>query len=238
MHKYYLENQNKLKKQMGKQLKFIRTELEAETGKSYSELFEEVWLVYKNDMLERFPYIGGDKVGGTKNLTGAYCFVALGEVCLKYGMSLESWGYLITVCYKRFFENMPVFMRKIIGKMYNNPKTATKMIKKKDVQNEKNAKENPGSFETKTQPPTEEFPIIYHTLVCPLADFANEYGYSKYMPYLCNLDYVMFEAFFVPFYREKICADGDDCCDFKIKPGAPIVKSWPCHALDSSDPLK
>ncbi len=238
MHIYYQKNQAKLKKQMAKQLKFIKAELEKEIGKSYDELFEETWLVYKNDMLERFPYIGGDKVSGTKNLTGAYCFVALGEVCSKYGVTLEQWGYLSTVCYKRFFENMPIFIRKMIGSMYNNPPKAIKLVMKKDIQNDKNALKNPESFRTKTQEPTEEYPVIYHTIACPLANFADKYGYKKYMPYLCNLDYVMFEAFFVPFYREKICADGDAYCDFKIKPGADIVPSWPCHALDESDPLK
>ncbi len=238
MHIYYQKNQDKLKKQMAKQLKFIKSELEKETGKSYDELFEEIWLIYKNDMLERFPYIGGDKVGGTKNLTGAYCFVALAEACSKYGMTLERWGYLATLCYKRYFENIPIFIRKMIGGLYNSPKRATKMIMKKDVQNEKNALENPESFRTKTQRPTEEYPVIYHTIACPLANFADKHGYKKYMPYLCNLDYVMFEAFLVPFYREKICADGDAYCDFKIKPGANIVPSWPCHALDESDPLK
>ncbi len=238
MHIYYLNNQDKLKKQMGKYLKFIKAELENETGKSYANLFEEIWLVYKGDLLERFPYIGGDTVGGTKNLTGAYCFVALGEVCLSYGMTLERWGYITTLCYKRYFENMPIFLRKMIGKVYNNPKTANKLIKKKDIQNEKNAQENPESFRTKTQSPTKEYPVIYHTIACPLVNFAEKYGYTKYMPYLCNLDYVMFEAFFVPFYREKTCADGDAYCDFKINPGAAINKSWPCHALDSNDPLK
>ncbi len=238
MHIYYLNNQGKFKKQMNKLLNFIKSDLEKETRKSYAELLEETWFVYKNEMLERFPYIGGDKVSGTKNLTGAYCFVALGEVCLKHGMTLEQWGYITTLCYKRYFENIPVFMRKMIGKMYNNPIKATKMVKKKDVQNEKNALKNPESFRTKTQEPTEEYPVIYHTIVCPLANFAVKYGYTKYMPYLCNLDYVMFEAFFVPFHREKICADGDAYCDFKIKPGADIVPSWPCHALDASDPLK
>ncbi|MFI3116128.1 MAG: L-2-amino-thiazoline-4-carboxylic acid hydrolase, partial [Clostridia bacterium] len=81
------------------------------------------------------------------------------------------------------------------------------------------------------------FPIIFHNLACPLTVFAEKYGYTKYIPYLCNFDYVMFEAFFVPFYREKICAYGDGYCDFKIKPKASIVPSWPCHSLDENDPL-
>ena len=118
------------------------------------------------------------------------------------------------------------------------PKLIYKLLLKKDAKNARNAAKNPGSFVTQVQPPTEEYAAIYHTKVCPLCNFAREQGYMEYMPYLCNLDYVMFAAINVPFYREKTCAAGDDCCDFKMKSGAPVNAAWPCHSLTPGDPLK
>ena len=238
MNEYYIKKQEKYKKEMDGYLKTIAAELEKDLGKTYSEIFEETWEYYRTKLLERFPYIGGDKVSGTSNLTGAYNYIALGEVCKKYGMPLERWGYLTTVSYERFYEKKPGFIKKIMGKMFLNPDKATKMLKKKDAKNEENAKINPGSFETKTQEPTAEYPVVYHTTVCPLSLFAEKYGYTEYMPYLCNLDYVMFKAMGVPFYREKTCAAGDGYCDFKLKPGAALVPAWPCHAVTAGDPLK
>ena len=92
MYGYYKKNETKLKKEMINYLKLISDELENDTKKSFDVLIEEIWEVYKNDFMERFPFIGGDKASGTRNLTGAYCFVAMGEVCRKnYGMSLERW---------------------------------------------------------------------------------------------------------------------------------------------------
>lgn len=37
------------------------------------------------------------------------------------------------------------------------------------------------------------------------------------MPYLCNLDYVMFGILGAPLYREHTCFDDGDYCDFKLK---------------------
>ena len=239
MHEYYQKNEKRLKKELNEYLKTIADELTADTKQPYSKLFEEIWAVYKNELMENFPYIGGDKASGTGNLTGAYSFVAMGEVCRKkYGMSLERWGYLTTLCYQRFFDRFPSILKKLVSWILTKPALINKLLKKKDTKNAANAKLYPGSFETKTQEPTEEYPANYHTLVCPLADFAKEYGYIEYMPYICNLDYVMFEVLNVPFYRECTCANGDGFCDFKLKPGAPVNTAWPCHSKTEGDPLK
>ena len=99
---------------------------------------------------------------------------------------------------------------------------------KKDAKNAANAAQNPGSFETKTQiPPEEGYDFSYHNLVCPLADFAKQYGYEEYMPYLCNLDYVMFGLLGVPLFREHTCFEDGDFCDFKIKIGEKPMEYWP-----------
>ena len=47
------------------------------------------------------------------------------------------------------------------------------------------------------------------------------------MPYLCNMDYVMFGALGVPLYREHTCFEDGDHCDFKLKVGAKPMDYWP-----------
>ena len=238
MHEYYKTNEKKFRKDMDGFLKLIRTELEEKTKRSYLQIEKETWDYYEKNLLEKFPYIGGNKASGTRNLTGAYAFIALGEVCKQYGVSLEEWGYMSTLAYQRYFYKIPSFLRIIVGKLFKKTSIVNKMLKKKDRKNSENAKRYPGSFETETQEPTKEYPVIYHNIVCPLAVFAKKHGYMEYMPYICNLDYVMFEALKVPFYREKTCANGDGYCDFKMKKDAPVVPAWPCHGVDANDPLR
>ena len=105
MHSYYAENKEKLQKSLGQFMQWVKPELEKAGGKPYAALLAEIWAYYEKNILECFPYIGGDKVSGTKNLTGAYCFVAMGEVLKRYGASMEEIGRIMVLCYERYYLN-------------------------------------------------------------------------------------------------------------------------------------
>ena len=83
MHGYYQKNLKKWHKTLNSYMNYISYELESLTGQSYDTLIQEIWTNYQAEMLERFPYIGGDAASGTKNLIGAYMFVSMGEVLKK-----------------------------------------------------------------------------------------------------------------------------------------------------------
>jgi hypothetical protein len=228
MHEFYARNAHKYRKSMNSYLRLISSELEEMSGKAYGILFQEIWDHYEKNMLEYFPYIGGDKVSGTGNLTGAYFFVSMGEVLKLYGVPLDRIGHLMVLAYERRFNSIPGFVKKIAYKSFTNVRLLKKKYLKKDVRNAANAVLNPGSFETKTMiPPEEGYDFSYHNLVCPLSDFAIAHGYEEYMPYLCNLDYVMFGAFGVPMFREHTCFEDGDYCDFKLKLDAKPMEYWP-----------
>lgn len=228
MHEYYKKSSPKLKKTMKSFLSLVGAELEHAAGMPRNTAIEEIWSIYERDMLERFPFIGGGSASGTKNLTEAYMLVAMGEYLKKFGMATEEIGQLMTVAYERRMMKMPVFVRKIMGKMFTNPKLLNRMFLKKDAANAENAAKNPGSFETKTQiPPEAGYDFSYHNLVCPLANFARKYGYEEYMPYLCNLDYVMFGIVGAPLFREHTCVEEGGYCDFKLKVGAEPMPYLP-----------
>ncbi len=228
MHGYYASNREKFKKRMRKLLDPVVPELEAASGKKYAEVSEEIWDYYDKNLLERFPYIGGDSVSGTKNLTGAYVFVAMGEILKRYGAKMEEIGRIMILSYERTTLKMPGIARALMGKVYRSPKLLNKMLVKKDAKNAANAAANPGSFETQTQiPPEAGYDFSYHNLVCPLSDFARKYGYEAYMPWLCNLDYVMFGTLGAPLFREHTCFEDGDYCDFKLKLDAQPLAYWP-----------
>lgn len=239
MHAYYQKSKNKLQREMNNYLKLVKPELEEIFRKPYPQIFAEVWEYYEQAMLEHFPFIGGDRSSGTKNLTGCMFFIAIGVVGKRYGLSIHDWGRLSTTLYERYFDRVPRPLRRLIGGVFKHcPDLVNKALHRKDRKNAENAARNPGSFVTQTMTPTEEYPVIYHNQVCPIYEFCKARGYMEYLPYMCNLDYVMFHAFGVALYREKTCATGDDVCDFKMKRGAAIPAVWPPHILDESDPLK
>ncbi len=104
----------KLKKEANAYLKLIACEIERIFQKNYERAFEDIWLIYSADLMEKFPYIGGDKASGTSNLTGAYVFVAFGEAAKKHGLDLNEWGRLTTMCFEKYFDAMPAFVKNIV----------------------------------------------------------------------------------------------------------------------------
>ena len=150
MHTYYEKNSGKLKKTMKSFLALVGPELETAGGRPFDETFESMWTIYERDMLARFPYIGGDEARGTKNLTEAYMLVAMGEYLKGCSVPLEETGCLMTLAYERRMKKMPALVRRLMGKMFNDPRLLNRMFLKKDAKNAANAAKNPGSFETKT----------------------------------------------------------------------------------------
>lgn len=228
MHEYYEKKRQKLKKTMKSFLETVSPEIEDICKIPYGTAFEDIWSIYERDMLEHFPYIGGDKASGTKNLTESYMLTAMGVFLKNHGADLEQTGQLMTLAYEHRMQKLPLFIRKMMGRIFTNPKRLNKMFLKKDIQNAANAAKNPGSFETKTQiPPENGYDFSYHNLVCPLANFAKKYGYEEYMPYLCNLDHVMFGIVGAPLMREHTCLEEGGYCDFKLKINAEPLPYWP-----------
>ena len=72
----------------------------------------------KSASLNASPIVGGDKVSGTRNLTGAYYFVAMGEVLKRYGLGMEDIGHIMVYAYERNTLKMPGIVRAIMGKVY------------------------------------------------------------------------------------------------------------------------
>ena len=119
MHEYYRNIIPKLKKENEGYLHFVKAEMEQKTGKPYRKVWQEIWDFYERNLLEHFPYIGGDKVSGTKNLTGAYSFVAMGEVLKRYGVSLEDSAHLMVLAYERKYQSIPRPVRAVMVKMFS-----------------------------------------------------------------------------------------------------------------------
>ena len=110
MHRYYQKNLKKWHKTLNSYMNYISYELESLTGQSYDTLIQEIWTNYQAEMLERFPYIGGDAASGTKNLIGAYMFVSMGEVLKKYGVTTAQSSHLMILIYERQFTNLAKYV--------------------------------------------------------------------------------------------------------------------------------
>ncbi len=138
MHQYYKDKAPKLKKFMTETFSYIAADIENEFHKPFDEVIEEVWQFYYEEILKVLPYIGGDSVSGTFNLTGATLQIALAEVGKQYGMSIETWGKLMVKSTELYFKNhfFKSMSMKIVLKY---PSLANMAMKKSAQKNRKNA---------------------------------------------------------------------------------------------------
>ena len=182
MHPYYQQNEEKLKRQMNAYLILVRLEIEQIFGKAYDEAFEEIWGYYRAQMLERCPYIGGDRSSGTKNLTGCLFFIAVGVCGKNHGLSTHEWGRLATTIYQRWFARLPRSLRRAARFLFRQaPGVVNMALRRRDRRNARIAQKHPGGFITETLPPTAEYSLIYLSKRCPINDFCRRYGYMEYL---------------------------------------------------------
>mgnify|MGYP003546944729 FL=1 len=68
--------------------------------------------------------------------------------------------------------------------------------------------------------------------------FLNEMGLGEVMPYICNIDFVAFSAYGIPYYRNEVIGYGDEECANLFKIDADIITdNWPPHGI-RNDGLK
>ena len=62
---------------------------------------------------------------------------------------------------------------------------------------------------------------------CGIVKFFDTQGADELVPYLCDVDYVMFEALGIGLRRTKTLAWGCDRCDFRISRTGQTSALWP-----------
>lgn len=62
---------------------------------------------------------------------------------------------------------------------------------------------------------------------CGIVKFLHAQGADELCPYLCDLDYVMFEAMGIGLRRTKTLGWGCDRCDFRLSKHGVTSAPWP-----------
>jgi len=69
---------------------------------------------------------------------------------------------------------------------------------------------------------------------CGALKFLQEQGAEELCAYICDVDYVMFEAMGVELRRTKTLAWGCDRCDFQISMDGVTSASWPPEFVEQT----
>ena len=238
MHPYYLKHKKRYVKEIEKLLSFGKSEVEELFKEDFSVIVNQVKDTFACDILHMIPYVGGNKnANDTNNLVGCCEYAALFLVGRTYNLSDEQIGELLTKLEERHFKHLSPIVQKGIRKLLKR-RFVQKMLKKIAVNSQKLSDEYPYAWEYIYEEPDNKYSHKYYCTRCGACMFLNEIGLGEIMPYICNIDFVAFSAYGIPYYRNEVIGYGDEKCANLFKIDADIITdNWPPHGI-RNDGLK
>lgn len=208
--------------------KLIREYLYQEFGKDRAEeLWEKIQLKYV-EYVNDCPDMGGKKNHHAGAIYGSLFVFAFCEAAVS-NKSIEELQPLI---YKIFMEDS----FKILGRIFDlnkksHMKLANKVFMKSGQKDRLQQKQYPAGFIAVTEPFDNEHQAVrYHFTQCPNAEFAKKHGLTKWMPLLCNCDYLAMRALSSELIRHETCTNGNKCDYYIVGSNNPMVKEHPLKA--------
>lgn len=165
-----------------------------------------------DEILQRTPDIGSLKKNPLRvSLTVGIIWIAIYKALneLDYNMSDEKFGEMV-------IKTSNAFIIKKSCEMKNpfNIKFQKKKILKDKISNEISDSEFNWNTETILGKDKDQYTINYHK--CGLCALVKNEQCEKLLPYMCVLDYILFEQMGAVLTRTKTLANGDELCDFHI----------------------
>lgn len=205
--------------------KLIREYLYHEFGKDRAEeLWEKIQLKYV-EYVNDCPDVGGKRNNHAAAIYGSLFVFAFCEIAVP-DKSIEELQPLV---YKIFMEDAFNVLGRIFDLNKNSHmKLADKVFTKSGEKDQMQEKQYPAGFITVLEPFDETNQAIrYHFTQCPNAEFAKKHGLTKWMPLLCNCDYLGMSRLGCELIRHGTCTNGDKCDYYMVGSSNPIVKEHP-----------
>jgi hypothetical protein len=191
-------------------------------------LYKQAKKEFEN-LIPTIPYIGGEKVSGTKNLVGGVQMLAIIRGLENEGLSQREIGEIIYGTFVELFHRIPKIMGYLLGKLMWS-KRFLKHQKKNLLELQK--RRYPEAFVSEYVSCSDgSFDYGQDTLECAICKFYQKHGAIQYLPYICLGDYPLYERLGFCFCRTKTLENGDEVCDFRFKKKGHIVTGWPPETL-------
>jgi hypothetical protein len=200
---------------------------------------EETAVVMRGEMLDEYrrlipevPYIGGRRNIYSPYLVQAPWALATYRVVVRHGGSLEDAGELIHRMVRAQMERIPKVLRHWIGRQRFG------RLRRRQVERAARrswARRYPGDwvFE-RIDGDGKTFDFGIDITECGIVKYLHAQGADELCPYLCDLDYVIFEAMGIGFRRTKTLAWGCDRCDFRLTRDGDTSAPWPPRFVEQT----
>ena len=193
-------------------------------GEAAAQMRQEMLDEYRR-LIPEVPYIGGRRNFNSDALGfGAWALAAY-RVVVGHGGSVEDVGELLHRMMRAELERYPEVLRHWMGRHRFGRLRQRKLAR---AARRSQARRYPGDwvFE-RVEGDGETFDFGVDYTECGIVKLLRAQGGDELGPYLCDIDYVMFEAMGIGLRRTKTLAWGCDRCDFRVSKHGVTTAAWP-----------
>lgn len=172
-------------------------------------------------LIPGLPDIGGRSNPESLSMVLAPWALALYRVVQRHGGSLEDAGEVIHYSLQKLIGRIPHRMRVSMGRSRTK-----EMAEKKARWFAEHHYPDNWVYEV-VDGAGQPFDFGLDATQCAIVHYVHAQGADELTPYLCDLDYVMFEALGIGLTRTKTLAWGCDRCDFRVTKSGTTTSTWP-----------
>jgi hypothetical protein len=184
--------------------------------------------VMREEILEEFRRLAPDvpDIGGWRNpfsgfMKGGPRALAIYRVVLRHGGTVEDAGELLHRRNRDRAERIP----RVIRHRMQKPLLAWQI--KRSVRWSQARRYPDDMLFEMVEGDGSSFDFGYDVIECAAVKYFRAQGAEELCPYMCDLDYVLFESLGAGMKRTKTLAWGCDRCDFRISMNGDTTAPWP-----------
>ncbi|WDV47495.1 L-2-amino-thiazoline-4-carboxylic acid hydrolase [Clostridiaceae bacterium M8S5] len=221
---YYVAMKAKLMKEAKSYLKFVIPLLEDKYSKEDINKIHNDTLEKYEELIPKFPYIGGKDNKLTSTLTKTSVMIALYRALLPYDVTPLKTGEYMTKALENKMDRIPKVIRLLMGRTMFSKRSMKKINKRAEKSQLRQYSKDWVWNIVKSN--DNKFDIGIDYTECGIKKFVVEQEVEELLPYICNLDYALFRKFGLELTRTKTLAN-NDCCNFRIKKKGNPPPAWP-----------
>jgi hypothetical protein len=189
-------------------------------GASLADIMRREMLDEYRVVIPLVPYIGGRRNRLSSALTLSAWALAVYRVVLRHGGDTQDAGEVLYRHVRDAVERIP---RPLRGRLLGARRSRAQRMARR-TQQRRYSGDWVAEFVDGTGQPF-DFGVDYTE--CGIVKFLHAQGADELTPYLCHLDYVMWEAAGQQLTRTKTLAWGCDRCDFRTTCSGTTTATWP-----------
>jgi hypothetical protein len=211
---YYERQWKRLVKNHWKMMELGRPILAGRYGDEVALAAVEGSAVEFEGLIPEIPYIGGQENPLTDTLVQMTSMLALYRVLKAHDKPVTEIGEIVYEMGQRWTEQLPAFARQLIGRLYMSQFWRRRTRRKAAVSQQRDFLDN-FVFEV-VEGGGEAFEWGINYMECGVVKFFERQQAAELSPYMCQLDFLMFQALGLKLQRQGTIAQGCSHCDFRF----------------------